>query len=93
MKKMAGLNLQTLIESERLVFIDAFSQPFDSIQFDNLPISISTPSTFTMRNPRNLERFTLSASSGSKKEASQVASSFSALFSRILSKMEGLKQR
>lgn len=51
---MSGINLQTTIDNDKLVFIDCFSEPFSFNQFQNLPISTTVPNTYSLQSPKKL---------------------------------------
>ena len=66
MKKMSGLNLAQFIESKQLVLIDGFSQPYEGMQYSNLPISTSVPNTYQLQTNNNVVTFRSSPTSRSE---------------------------
>ena len=60
-KFFKGINLNLMVEQGVLVYIDLFDSPFDSNAFDNLPLSLSTPSTYTDKIPKGFQKHQLSS--------------------------------
>ena len=54
MKKL-GINLQQAVEAGNVHWMDAFGTPFDYNSFDNLPLSLSVPNTFTTNMPSKVK--------------------------------------
>jgi len=97
MKKLAGLNIQTYIDSGDLHFIDGFSQPFSSNTFQNLPISTAVPNTFSLQLPKKMSKFSVNPvadflNADKMPETTMQAQFFSKLFQKILSKTQELRQ-
>jgi len=97
MKKLAGLNIQTYIDSGDLHFIDGFSQPFSSNTFQNLPISTAVPNTFSLQLPKKMSKFSVNPvadflNADKMPETTMQAQFFSKLFQKILIKTQELRQ-
>ena len=54
-----GINLTTNVDAGSLVYIDLFSAPFDDQSYDNLPLSLATPATFSARTPPKVTRHSM----------------------------------
>ena len=59
MKKL-GINLQSAVDGGQVHYIDLFSAPFDYNAFDNLPLSLSVPNTFSTKLPKKLQKASFS---------------------------------
>jgi archaellum biogenesis ATPase FlaH len=55
MKKL-GINLQQSITSGQLHYFDMDQAPFDYNTFDNLPLSLTAPNTFSQKMPPKLQK-------------------------------------
>lgn len=91
LKKMAGINLKSCIESGQLAFIDAFSQPFSCDAFENLPVSTSVPNTFSLQPPAGINKFTASTPASSQDSMMQLACA--SLYTTIEEQVKRMKGR
>lgn len=54
--KKLGVNLQQAVESGNLHYMDIFGAPFDYNCFDNLPLSLAVPNTFSTSVPSKVKQ-------------------------------------
>ena len=52
--------LQSAVDGGQVHYIDLFSAPFDYNAFDNLPLSLSVPNTFSTKLPKKLQKASFS---------------------------------
>lgn len=81
------MNLQTSIDSGKLVYLDLFAKPFDYNVFDNLPLSQAVPNTYSTKVPKKLQyvQFTLVDSD------QMMSTNFKQLFNKIDKPLKQIK--